>query len=285
MRFHALHFGWAALPPQPRAVVIFLGGAFFGSFPTLFYRALLREVYEAGYGVVAIPFRFSIRHWDIALSLAIYQAELRREVAALLRADGGLSPSALEIPYAWIAHSLGSKYVALLELLSDTEEVAAATGVRSALQLEAPEQAEELARKLRLIDARAISLRNQPQVLLDPVIADLEAAIPLPFLERFFSKALKVRPSQRVTLALIQASKLFSITTILSLASRTAKRTVEQLRDLGHQPPIPVQEVNLANPTPLVGRHLALLGFRAIDPSLRASILATLEAARPSHGR
>ncbi|MCP9792355.1 DUF1350 family protein [Vulcanococcus limneticus Candia 3F8] len=72
MRFHALHFGWAALPPQPRAVVIFLGGAFFGSFPTLFYRALLRDLYGAGYGAVAIPFRFSIRHWDIAISLAIY---------------------------------------------------------------------------------------------------------------------------------------------------------------------------------------------------------------------
>jgi hypothetical protein len=62
LNFQPVSFSWLALHPQPQGVIQFIGGAFFGSLPTLSYRDLLHRLYDAGYTVVAIPFRFSFRH-------------------------------------------------------------------------------------------------------------------------------------------------------------------------------------------------------------------------------
>ncbi|WP_094510974.1 DUF1350 family protein [Synechococcus sp. MW101C3] len=286
MKFHPLHFGWAALPAHPHAIVIFLGGAFFGSFPTVFYRAYLRDIYEAGYGIVALPFRFSLRHWDISLSLASYQSELRAEVAALLMADGLQNEPVCSVDYLWIAHSLGCKYVALLELLSDSEEISKSDNIISALKLEVPEQADELLNKLSQLDAHIISLRDQQQILVDPVIADLEAAIPLPFLRSIFDSVLKVHPSQAMTIELIKSSALFSITSVLSLASRTAELTLNQLAKISKiqsdrmRPPIQLIPIKLSRSAPLFGRHLSILGYKRTDQGIRDETLSILEKSR-----
>jgi hypothetical protein len=181
MQFHPLHFSWVALPQKPRAIVVFVGGAFFGSFPTLFYRGFLRSLYDAGYGVVALPFRFSFQHWDIAISLAIYQPELKKEIQALLQARQAADQEAMEISYIWLAHSLGSKYIALLELLSESEDLTTLGLIMETFRQVSPRLGGELRGKLQLINAPAFTLRNQPQILVDPVISDLEAAIPVPF--------------------------------------------------------------------------------------------------------
>jgi len=47
-RFQPLLFSWVALHPKPKGVIQFVGGAFFGSFPTLFYRYFLSQLFEAG---------------------------------------------------------------------------------------------------------------------------------------------------------------------------------------------------------------------------------------------
>ena len=73
--FSPLHFGWVALPPQPKAVVLFIGGASFGTYPTLCYRGFLRILHDLDHVVVGLPFRFTFRDQDIALSLSIYLAE------------------------------------------------------------------------------------------------------------------------------------------------------------------------------------------------------------------
>jgi hypothetical protein len=41
IRFQPLSFSWVAIHPNPKGVVQFIGGAFFGTFPTVFYRYFL----------------------------------------------------------------------------------------------------------------------------------------------------------------------------------------------------------------------------------------------------
>lgn len=287
MRFQPLHFGWVALPPQPKAVVVFIGGAFFGTYPTVFYRGLLRVLYDLGYVVVALPFRFTFRHWDIALSLSIYLAELQQEVNALLAASGSDTAtqdrnSRSRLPYLWVAHSLGCKYVALLELLSESEDMSSMRAIEKAFAEVDPRQLKELKAKLELIEADQISLFNQPQLLVDPVIASLDGAIPWKPLEKIFAPLLKVIPSRETTFKLIEKSKLFSLTRIFSLQSKIAHDTIEGLKKVVRIPPRKPLEpvpVTLANPNPRLGAHLAILGLKATDEAIARSITTAIAAA------
>lgn len=284
MHFQPLHFGWVALPPRPKAVIVFIGGAFFGSFPTVFYRGFLKTLYDLNYGVVALPFRFTFRHWDIALSLTSYAKEFRDEVEALRRGEAKQGEQPETIPYLWIAHSLGCKYVALLELLSEKEERCKMKAIMAALHQVAPSQARELQAKLSLIDARQISLRNQPQVLVDPVIANLDAAIPYKPLENLFAPLLKVSPSREVTFQLIRQTKLFSLTWILSLASQTAQDTIATLVTIAQPRRLPSSKpthVSLTKCKPLLGRHLSILGFASTDQGISKEITKKLEELYP----
>ena len=284
MRFQPLHFGWVALPPQPKAVVVFIGGAFFGSYPTLFYRGFLRVLYDLDYAVVALPFQFTFRHWDIALSLSIYLAELKRELDSLLcesSADGGKREPGVnpKLPYLWIAHSLGCKYVALLELLCDVEDYRFKKNIMHALSEAEPRQAQELQAKLKLIQADQASLFNQPQLLIDPVIANLNSAIPWKPLEKIFAPLLKVLPSRDTTFKLIDETWLFSLTKIFSLHSKTARDTIDRLTHVVRKPPLhPIESagIDLANQKPLLGAHLAILGLKATDQAIADAITAAI---------
>lgn len=284
MRFQPLHFGWAALPPQPKGIIVFIGGAFFGSFPTIFYRAFLQSLYDQDFGIVALPFRFTFHHWDIALSLTIYAKELRDELRSLREAAAGQGVEVPEIPYLWIGHSLGCKYIALLELLSEGEDMCKLDAIMNALQQVAPRQKRDLQAKLDLIDATQVSLRNQPQLLVDPVIASLDAAIPFKPLEALFAPFLKISPSRDLTFKLIDKTELFSLTWIASLVSDTSRETILRLISLAQSRRLPAAkpvDVVLANRKPLLGPHLAILGFTATDPGITAAISAQLDIIYP----
>jgi len=116
LRFEPLGFSWVAFHPQPKGVIRFIGGAFFGSFPTLSYRYFLETLFESGYTIVAIPFRFTFRHWSVALSLLEEQNELQNLLVEKAKAAGYDGKFYLENSnYFWVGHSLGCKYIALLE--------------------------------------------------------------------------------------------------------------------------------------------------------------------------
>lgn len=282
MRFQPLHFGWVALPPQPKAVVVFIGGALVGTFPTLFFRGFLRILYDLDYAVVALPFRFTFRHWDIALSLSIYLAELQEELNALLitPGDGEHTKNACgqsRLPYLWIGHSLGCKYIALLEILTDVEKSKNESAVMKAFLEAEPSQAQEFMNKLELIEDNKVSLFNQPQLLVDPVIASLEAAIPWKPLAKIFAPLLKVFPSRENTFKLIEQSELFSLTKIFSLQSQTASDTILRLSHLKREQPLdPYCIIDLKNPKPLLGAHLAILGLSAPDQAIAEAISAAI---------
>ncbi|HEY9709264.1 MAG TPA: DUF1350 family protein, partial [Oculatellaceae cyanobacterium] len=64
-KFIPLSSSWVAIHPKPKGVIQFIGGAFFGSLPTLFYRHFLSKLFANGYTIIALPFRFSFEHWSI----------------------------------------------------------------------------------------------------------------------------------------------------------------------------------------------------------------------------
>ena len=80
-KFHPVSFSWVAIHPEPKGVIQFIGGAFFGTFPTVFYRYFLQTLFDEGYTIIALPFRFSFRHWNIAIELLKEQEALRKELS------------------------------------------------------------------------------------------------------------------------------------------------------------------------------------------------------------
>jgi hypothetical protein len=272
-RFEPLHFGWAAVPPKPNSLVIFIGGAFFGSFPTVFYRAVLQNLYVRGCAVVTLPFRFSFRHWDIALSIAEYQTELRSELTSL----GAVLSSGLPLPTVWIGHSLGCKYIALIELLSDPERLMFSTAGEKCLR--SPER-QALNRRISAIDLKRISLIDQPSILIDPVISDLDSAVPLPVLRKLLSSRLRVWPSREETFCMINMSSLLQLTSILSFNSALAQSTKQALDSLSRQKWLEWLTIRGK-------RHLALLGLRNVDADVFSGVekllnLSLLRAGTPA---
>ncbi|MGH2413910.1 MAG: DUF1350 family protein, partial [Microcystaceae cyanobacterium] len=127
-KFRPISFSWVAIHPQPKGVLLFIGGAFFGTFPTLFYRYFFRKLFDEGYTIVAIPFRFSFRHWTIAISLLREQIILREEIPKMANHLNRTGPAIYDISiyqdprrYFWIGHSLGCKYITLLEFFSSEQ--------------------------------------------------------------------------------------------------------------------------------------------------------------------
>lgn len=208
LKFQPVSFSWVALHPQPRGVIMFIGGAFFGSFPILFYRHLLETLYQEGYTLVALPFRFSLRHWQIAHSLLEEQHQLQKILPDLAKRYG-YSASIYEdvLSYQWLGHSLGCKYIALLELLSGCDDSVAAA---------LPKELEEIYRN-------SAGILNQSSVLLAPVLdGDLKSAIPISALATLFNRlGVNVRPCRRETLSLIRQSSLFSHTAMISFNQDT----------------------------------------------------------------
>ncbi|MBD1909053.1 DUF1350 family protein [Leptolyngbya sp. FACHB-16] len=211
LQFRPLSHSWVALHPRPKGVVQFIGGAFFGTFPTLFYRFFLSQLFAEGYTIVAFPFRFSFRHWPIAGSLFSEQARLRSllaEEAKRLGYEADIYHDAQH--YSWVGHSLGCKYIALLELLSDPEW-------QSLLQTTLGADAFERIERSLSTPGQIISIKGQPSLLIAPNISDTKSAIPLRWLaSKLDALKLGVLPTRQQTQTLIEKSQLFNLTGLIS---------------------------------------------------------------------
>ncbi len=207
MRFQPISFSWVAIHPEPKGVIQFMGGAFFGSLPTLFYRHFLQSLFAAGYTIVALPFRFSFQHWAIALDLLQEQQVLRQTLIELT----GNPLYQESANYCWIGHSLGCKYIALLELLSGEAWLQHADNC-----LPQPNDPVWTARATRA-KLKQISILNQPALLIAPDISDTESAIPIPVVARWLDRLrLGVSPTRSQTQCLIERSALFNLTALIS---------------------------------------------------------------------
>lgn len=167
--FKPIAHSWVAIQSKPIGIVEFIGGALFGSAPIVSYDYFLRSLYEAGYTVIALPFRFGLNHQYIAETLLAERDEVFKEIAA----------SHQGLPRFWVGHSLGCKYIILLEA----------------------------ARKLW----------DQPSLLIAPDISDTKEAVPVPLVPELLDKiGYGVKPTREETRKIIEQSDLFNLTALIS---------------------------------------------------------------------
>ena len=175
--FKPIAHSWVAENPNPIGVVQFIGGALYGTLPTISYRHFLQSLFEEGYTIIAVPFQFGLNHGVIARGLLDERDRIRQALDY---------PEAL--PHFWIGHSLGCKYIALLEAYS-----------------------------AEAIKKGGKNIINEPSLLVAPDISDTKDAIPipgLPYLLDYFS--LGVRPTKKETQDIIRNSGLFNLTALIS---------------------------------------------------------------------
>ncbi|MBT9315396.1 DUF1350 family protein [Leptothoe spongobia TAU-MAC 1115] len=232
-------------------MIQFVGTTLLGTFPTMTYRHFLKSLFEAGYTVVSFPFRFTLDHWSVALDLLEEHYAVRGAMIEAAVAKGYDPGVYLDVTnYTWIGHGLGCKYVTLLEVLSSPMEVLEkhfqilgqdlATQNRQIRQLQTGLAA--LQNNLRSLEQRILQLTGQTvdygqpsimdeaSLLLAPVVTDLNGAIPVKFLERFFGRRITIYPTVEQTHQLIEHSQLFHLTGLLQFArDRIAADTCQQL--------------------------------------------------------
>ncbi|TVP65494.1 MAG: DUF1350 domain-containing protein [Nodularia sp. (in: Bacteria)] len=129
MKFRPVSHSWVALHPQPKGVIQFIGGAFFGTFaPMLFYQYLLKTLFEQHYTIIILPFNFTFNHYQEAGFLIREQYEIIPEVVRISKSlDYDYQVYLDDTNFSWLGHSIGCKYISLLEgftaLPTESEEL------------------------------------------------------------------------------------------------------------------------------------------------------------------
>ena len=215
-RFSPISFSWVILHPQPKGVVQFIGGAFFGTFPNIFYRYLLKQIYLEGYTVVAFPFRFTFRHWSVAISLLREQQALQTLLAQRAK-ELGYDPTIYgqSNQYQWLGHSLGCKYIALLELLAGWSDDK--VQIERQIQRKTKRSDAQIKQIKQSVRGLSISIKDQKSLLMAPDIGNTQDAIKLPLLSELLdSIGLGVLPTKQETFDLIEESNLFNLAKMIS---------------------------------------------------------------------
>ena len=216
-KFSPISFSWVAIHPQPKGIIQFIGGAFFGTFPTVFYRHFLQTLFEEGYTIIALPFRFSFRHWSIAIDLLKEQEILRYELAKIANRLGYQDKIYQhKANYFWLGHSLGCKYIALLEFLSGQQwkQITETCIDRTAYQ--------QIEAAIADAGLEGASILDQPSLLVAPDISDTESAIPIGAVAHFLDQVgLGVKPTRGQTQCLVERSRLFNLTALISFDKDT----------------------------------------------------------------
>ena len=212
-RFIPISTSWVAVHPQPRGIIQFIGGAFFGTVaPTLFYRYFLRQLFDKRYTIVVFPFRFTFQQWLAAIALLNEHGILRKAISDEARKSGyDTAIYEADKNYIWIGHSWGCKYLVLLELLSDENW-------RDRLNncLEESREVERVEDYLDSIKPGKTSILNQALLMIAPATIGTKSAIPDP-LARFFDRlGLGVNPQRQYTRCFINDSPMFNRTAIIS---------------------------------------------------------------------
>jgi Protein of unknown function (DUF1350) len=93
---------WVLIPPRPRGILHFLGGAFVATAPQLTYARLLESLAQKGYVIIATPFLNTFDHRAIA-----YEVHWKLERTLRYLSETILRQRSL--PIYGIGHSMGCK--------------------------------------------------------------------------------------------------------------------------------------------------------------------------------
>ena len=285
LRFKPVSHSWVALHPKPKGVIQFIAGAFFGTFgPMFFYHYLLQCLFEQEYTVILLPFNFTFNHYLEAGFLIREQYEILPELVRRASLEGYDYKAYLDDKnFSWFGHSLGCKYISLLEgfsaLPKEPQEqeqfirkVLSKTSNESQIQTAISDiniLIEQLERKLvevrRLvhdyvnqdIKINSIFIKGQFSILLAPDISNTSSAIRPQFLAGFIDTlGLGVKPTPEETRSLIKESNLFNLLGLICFKSdNIAKLTCGWFINTLGKPPEDFQES-------LEGGHLRPLGIK-----------------------
>ncbi|MBD2609884.1 DUF1350 family protein [Nostoc punctiforme FACHB-252] len=285
LRFKPVSHSWVALHPQPKGVIQFIAGAFFGTFfPMFFYRYLLQSLYEQGYTIIILPFNFTFNHYVEAGFLMREQYEILPELVRMATVEGYDYEAYLDDKnFSWIGHSLGCKYISLLEgfsalppqpearekflrnLLSSTANKSEIESVIADINTLVDELKYKIIEVQKLIYAyvgrkikiNSIFIKGQVSILLAPAITNTASAIRPQFLADIIDKlGFGVKPTIEQTQNLIQESELFNIMGLVCFKSdNIAKSTCDWFINILQKPP----QKFLEN---LTGGHLKPLGIQ-----------------------
>jgi len=214
------------LHPEPRGIIQFIGAFIFGSVPACAYRPLVQELYSRGFSLVLHRFPLNplqFNHWDVALGLLQRARKIRNQIAtgnafpatAPADRDFYLDPT----NNLWLGHSLGCKFLMLLEILSN-EPVRREAILRE--QLPSAEVDSILSRLSNSSGDNASSLsqwefspviRNQPVVLMAPEISNTIRILR----SGFQVSRNRARPDKTQTESMIlNSTELFHLTRVIS---------------------------------------------------------------------
>ncbi|MDZ8086764.1 MAG: DUF1350 family protein [Nostoc sp. DedQUE12b] len=285
LRFKPVSHSWVALHPKPKGVIQFIAGAFFGTFgPMFFYRYLLQSLFEQGYTIILLPFNFTFNHYVEAGFLMREQYEILPELVKMASvAEYDYEAYLDDKNFSWIGHSLGCKYISLLEgftalppepqdreqflrkLLfktSDESEIESVIADINILFDELTRKRDEVEKLIctyvgRKIKINSVFIKGQVSILLAPAIADTGSAIPPQFLADIIDNlGWGVKPTVEETQYLIKDSELFNIMGLVCFKSDDiAKSTCEWFTNILRKPPQDFRNT-------VAGGHLRPLGIQ-----------------------
>lgn len=275
MKFKAVSHSWVALHPQPKGVIQFIGGAFVGTFGTsTFYQHLLKFIYDQQYTIIILPFKFTFNHYQEAGFLITEQYEILPELVRSALLKGYDYQAYLDNHnFYWLGHSIGCKYIALLEgfsalpdkpkeralflkeILSNTTKPRSEKQINKViLEIEALIQylqervnfakqsiQNQIAQEIILGDKISnLFIKGQISILLAPNNSDTKTALQFEFLANLLDRlGLGVAPTPEETNKLIIKSNLFNKLGLFAFDSdTTAATTVKDFLELIKKPPV-----------------------------------------------
>ncbi|WOD38754.1 DUF1350 family protein [Nodosilinea sp. E11] len=115
MNWQEVSGNWILVPPNPTAIVHFLGGAFVAAAPSVTYQWLLENLAKQGYLVVATPFINTFDHTAIAQEVLITFDQAMRYL------DKRVLVHRPPLPLYGLGHSMGCKVHLLINSLWEVE--------------------------------------------------------------------------------------------------------------------------------------------------------------------
>lgn len=197
-----------AFHPQPKGIIQFIGSFVFGSFPEPSYKYLFKDLYQQGYSLIIYRFPFNpleFNHWSVATEMLLDLYKLRVEIIS--NKSEKITSEQLEFyandaNYFWLGHSLGCKYILLLEILSDNDTQRRDQVLQSCLKgKHLPQVNQDIAKadKARREAINNITKLLQKQCQLSPFIRDQPSLLLAPEINntvQIFNQT--VRPSSRL---------------------------------------------------------------------------------------
>ncbi|PZO34334.1 MAG: hypothetical protein DCF21_16790 [Leptolyngbya sp.] len=117
MNWQEVSGNWILVPPNPVAIVHFLGGAFVAAAPSVTYQWLLENLAHQGYLVVATPFINTFDHTAIAQEVLITFNQAMRYL------DKQVLTNRQPLPIYGLGHSMGCKVHLLINSLWEVERL------------------------------------------------------------------------------------------------------------------------------------------------------------------